>query len=142
MFSISIFGLSKIFSKFQYQEKIAKAYKENDNLEMSISLMQEKVSELNKAIQNIKEKDNAIRLYSNLPENDINIDELGTGGRVDKKLYIGDANSKRSTKLTNIDKSLTQISKELQSELISYENLTEILKRKNKSLMLLRQLFR
>ncbi|MEA3500028.1 MAG: peptidoglycan DD-metalloendopeptidase family protein [Candidatus Marinimicrobia bacterium] len=134
LFSISVFGLSKIFSKFHYQEKIAKVYKENDNLELSINLMQEKVSELNKTIKNIKEKDNAIRLYSNLPENDINIDELGTGGRVDRKLYVGDEISKRATKLTNVDKSLTQISKELQSELISYENLTEILKRKKQKL--------
>jgi len=134
LLSISVFGLSKIFSKFYYQEKIAIAYKENDNLELSINLMQIKVSELNKTINNIMEKDKAIRLYSNLPENDININELGTGGRVNRKLYIDNDNSKRSTQLTKIDESLTQISKEIQSEVISYENLTEILKEKKQKL--------
>ncbi len=134
LLSISVFGLSKMFSKFYYQEKIAIAYKENDNLELSINLMQIKVSELNKTINNIMEKDKAIRLYSNLPENDININELGTGGRVNRELYVGNDNSKRSTQLTNIDESLTQISKEIQSELISYENLTEILKEKKQKL--------
>jgi len=134
LLSISVFGLSKMFSKFYYQEKIAIAYKENDNLELSINLMQIKVSELNKTINNIMEKDKAIRLYSNLPENDININELGTGGRVNRKLYIDNDNSKRSTQLTKIDESLTQISKEIQSEVISYENLTEILKEKKQKL--------
>ncbi|MDA3954368.1 MAG: M23 family metallopeptidase [Bacteroidales bacterium] len=134
LLSISVFGLSKMFSKFNYQKKIAMAYKENDNLGLSINLMQEKVSELNKTINDIVEKDKAIRLYSNLPENDININELGTGGRVNRKLYIDNDNSKRSTQLTNIDESLTQISKEIQSELISYENLTEILKEKKQKL--------
>ncbi len=134
LLSISVFGVSKIFSKFQYQKKIAKAYKENDNLELSLNLMQKKVSELNKKINNIKEKDKAIRLYSNLPENDINIDELGTGGRVNRKLFVGNENSQKATKLVNVDKSLTRISKELQSALISYENLTEILKRKKQKL--------
>ncbi len=133
LFSISVFGLSKMFSKYYYQEKLAETYKKNESLELSINLIQEKVYELKEKINTVIEKDKAIRLYSNLPEHDINVDELGTGGRVVNKLYI-EADSKKSIKLIDINDNLTRISKEIQSELISYENLKEILKDKKTKL--------
>lgn len=129
LLSISFYGMSKIL--YQYFDSNSET--ENNNLITSIGLLQEKVDDLNLKIKDINEKDKAIRLYSGLPETDITIDDIGIGGRIDE-LYVGDEDTENFAKLTDLNKSLTQISKEVQLELVRYEKLAKVLKKNTEEL--------
>jgi murein DD-endopeptidase MepM/ murein hydrolase activator NlpD len=74
------FFLSDIFVNILYKSQLSGIRSEYYDLENSIREMEDQVTELTAQIDQIEEKDKAVRSYADLPQIDKDIRQLGVGG--------------------------------------------------------------
>ena len=128
---LSIIYLSaEILSDLLYEKRL-KEFKENYSI-MSDNLkhLQKKLEKLDDKILSIEEKDKAVRNYAGMPEIDLDIRKLGTGGYGIKSNILSDNIAPMINKeLIALELDIEKISRNVNLEFESYESIYDKVKK-------------
>ena len=116
-------------SKTLYDKRL-KEFKSNYNsVTVNIDAIQDRLEELDMQILEIEEKNKAVRSYAGMPEIDIDIKTLGVGGvdHRDTKI-LNNLAPAISKEISEIHLDIEKLSRQVNFELASYENIYEKVK--------------
>ena len=116
-------------SKTLYDKRL-KEFKSNYNsVSVNIDAIQDRLEELDMQILEIEEKNKAVRSYAGMPEIDIDIKTLGVGGVDSRDTRILDNLAPAISKeISEIHLDIEKLSRQVNFELASYENIYEKVK--------------
>lgn len=108
-----------------YKAKMQDLQANYENLSVKLLELKTQLDHANKQMENIEEKDQAIRTYAGLPQIDQDIRKLGVGGAFEKtKSYEGESENVFD-KISEIELNVDALSRRVKLELSSYNSLAD-----------------
>jgi len=130
IFTIIIFVLISLFimgvyflSEFVYYSRIENIKKNNQKFLETFYTLQGKIDSIEAGLQDLIEKDRALRTYADIPQVDIDIRKLGIGGRRYYKIKELDILFPDTLRISGIVHDIDRIGRLLNLEKASYEEI-------------------
>ena len=96
----------------------------------NLKFLQEKLEDIDDKVSIIEEKDKAVRIYAGMPEIDLDIRKLGTGGYGVKSNILSDNIApKINEELIALQLDIEKISRNVNLEIESYESIYDKVKK-------------
>ncbi|OUX32585.1 MAG: hypothetical protein CBE24_03135, partial [bacterium TMED264] len=90
IFFSTVYLSVEIFSDILYKNRLNEFKKNYSNMSKNLKHLQQRLEILDNKVLDIKEKDKAVRNYAGMPEIDLDIRKLGTGGYGIKSNILSD----------------------------------------------------
>ncbi|MAI85893.1 MAG: hypothetical protein CMF99_01715 [Candidatus Marinimicrobia bacterium] len=128
---LSIFYLSaEILSDMLYEKRLNEFKKNYNIMSDNLKLLQKKLDDLDNKVLVIQEKDKAVRNYAGMPEIDLDIRKLGTGGYGIKSNILSDNIAPMiNEELIALQLDIEKISRNVNLEIESYEAIYDKVKK-------------
>ena len=128
---LSILYISaEILSDMLYKKRLNEFKKNYNIMSDNLKVLQEKLDDLDGKVLTIEEKDKAIRNYAGMPEIDIDIRKLGTGGYGIKSNILSDNIAPMiNEELIALQLDIEKISRNVNLEIESYESIYDKVKK-------------
>tara|TARA_B100000900_G_scaffold408912_1_gene423944 strand:- start:179 stop:1087 length:909 start_codon:yes stop_codon:yes gene_type:complete len=128
-FSI-IYLSSEILSDILYEKRLNEFRKNYSVMSENLKLLQTKLEDLDNKVLVIEEKDKAVRTYAGMPEIDLDIRKLGTGGHEIKSNILSDNIAPMINKeLIALQLDIEKISRNVNLEIESYKSIYDKVKK-------------
>ena len=125
-----LFVSAEILSDMIYEKRLNEFKKNYNIMSSNLKLLQKKLEELDDKILFIEEKDKAIRNYAGMPEIDLDIRKLGTGGYGVKSNILSDNIAPViNEELIALQLDVEKISRNVNLEIESYEAIYDKVKK-------------
>ena len=120
---LSILYLSaEILSDMLYEKRLNEFKKNYNIMSNNLKFLQKKLEDLDNKVSVIEEKDKAVRTYAGMPEIDLDIRKLGTGGYGIKSNILSDNIAPMiNEELIALQLDIEKISRNVNLEIESYE---------------------
>ncbi len=129
LFIVTMFFSADLLSKFLYEKRIEDFKSNYKNMASNLEGLRDRLEKINFQMNEIENKDRAVRTYAGMPEIDRDIRELGIGGRsLEDKLLIDNLAPAVVKELSVLELDLEKISREVNLELSSYNSIYEKVK--------------
>ena len=123
-----VFGADYL-SDILYDNKISEFKKNYQNFSSNLSLIQDKLKELDNHVSAIEKKDDALRNYAGMPMIDKDIRKFGIGGvDISGHGIIDNLAPAINYELSSLQMNLEKLSRQINFELVSYESIYEKVK--------------
>ena len=128
---ISILYLSaEILSDMLYEKRLNDFKKNYNIMSSNLKFLQKKLEDLDNKVSVIEEKDKAVRIYAGMPEIDLDIRKLGTGGYGIKSNILSDNIAPMiNEELIALQLDIEKISRNVNLEIESYEAIYDKVKK-------------
>ena len=128
---LSILYLSaEILSDMLYEKRLNEFKKNYNIMSNNLKLLQKKLEDLDNKVLVIEEKDKAVRTYAGMPEIDLDIRKLGTGGYGIKSNILSDNIAPMiNEELIALQLDIEKISRNVNLEIESYEAIYDKVKK-------------
>ena len=128
---LSVLYLSAEILSDMFYEKRLNEFKKNYNIMSdNLKFLQKKLEDLDNKVLVIKEKDKAVRNYAGMPEIDLDIRKLGTGGYGTKSNILSDNIAPMiNEELIALQLDIEKISRNVNLEIESYEAIYDKVKK-------------
>ena len=128
---LSILYLSaEILSDMLYEKRLNEFKKNYNIMSDNLKLLQKKLDDLDNKVLVIQEKDKAVRNYAGMPEIDLDIRKLGTGGYGIKSNILSDNIAPMiNEELIALQLDIEKISRNVNLEIESYEAIYDKVKK-------------
>lgn len=124
-----LFFSAEVLTQILYQEKLQSIKEEYSSISHTLHELQGRLGEMNSDMENIEEKDKAVRTYANLPEIDQDIRQVGIGGiRLDRSPADIYENEEFKSKISELEMDIDHLSRKIKLELASYETVYDFVK--------------
>ncbi len=121
---------AEILSDMFYKERLNEFKKNYNVMSENLKLLQKKLEDLDGKVVVIEEKDKAVRNYAGMPEIDLDIRKLGTGGYGIKSNILSDNISPIvNEELIALSLDIEKISRNVNLEIESYESIYDKVKK-------------
>ena len=128
---LSILYLSaEILSDMLYEKRLNEFKKNYNIMSNNLKFLQKKLEDLDNKVSVIEEKDKAVRIYAGMPEIDLDIRKLGTGGYGIKSNILSDNIAPMiNEELIALQLDIEKISRNVNLEIESYEAIYDKVKK-------------
>tara|TARA_B100001250_G_scaffold402088_1_gene414756 strand:- start:754 stop:1683 length:930 start_codon:yes stop_codon:yes gene_type:complete len=124
LFMGTMFFGADLLSKFLYEKRIEDFKSNYKNMATNLEGLRDRLEKINFQMDEIENKDRAVRAYAGMPEIDRDIRKLGIGGRsLEDKLLIDNLAPAVVKELSVLELDLEKISREVNLELSSYNSI-------------------
>mgnify|MGYP001237023393 CR=1 FL=1 len=130
IFFSTVYLSVEIFSDILYKNRLNEFKKNYSNMSKNLKHLQQRLEILDNKVLDIKEKDKAVRNYAGMPEIDLDIRKLGTGGYGIKSNILSDNIAPVvNEELIALQLDIEKISRNVNLELKSYESIYDKVKK-------------
>jgi len=124
VFAGFIFIAADMLSDYLYQKRLDEFKSNYSTVSSNLRLLQDRLEEIDGQIQSIEEKDQAVRTYAGMPEIDLDIRQLGIGGRsIESDLMMDNLAPAVNQELAILEMDIEKLSRRVNLELSSYETI-------------------
>ncbi len=124
LFMGTMFFGADLLSKFLYEKRIEDFKSNYKNMASNLEGLRDRLEKINFQMDEIENKDRAVRAYAGMPEIDRDIRKLGIGGRsLEDKLLVDNLAPAVVKELSVLELDLEKISREVNLELSSYNSI-------------------
>jgi len=124
LFMGAMFFSADLLSKFLYEKRIDDFKSNYKNMATNLEGLRSRLEKINFHMDEIENKDKAVRAYAGMPEIDRDIRKLGIGGRsLEDKLLVDNLAPAVVKELSVLELDLEKISREVNLELSSYNSI-------------------
>lgn len=118
------FFMANLLSSYLYNKKINEYKASYGYVSENLSLLSEKITNLNKQIDIIEQKDSALRSYAGMPIIDKNIRELGIGGKkIESNRFLNNVAPIINKELAILELDVEKLSRQVNFEMKSYKSI-------------------
>ena len=119
-----LFISADYISKFLYDQRLQDFKMNYRTVSQNLELIQSRLSELDKQIIEIEQKDRAVRTYAGMPEVDKDIRKLGIGGTtLGKSVILDNLAPVVNREISMLQLNIEKLSRQVNFELASYESI-------------------
>ncbi|MBT3589697.1 MAG: peptidoglycan DD-metalloendopeptidase family protein [Candidatus Marinimicrobia bacterium] len=124
-----LFFSADSLSKLLYQKRLAEFKQNYHSVSQNLDALKTRLDFLDSQILALEEKDQAVRTYAGMPDIDKEIRQLGIGGIMsEKSLSMDNLAPAVNKELTALEFDIDKLSRKVNLELISYENIYDQVK--------------
>ncbi|MFQ6605484.1 MAG: M23 family metallopeptidase [Fidelibacterota bacterium] len=124
-----LFFTAEVFTQWVYHNKLREIQSEYSSIYTTLNYLQGEVENLDNRMEEIVEKDQAVRSYADLPPIDQDVRSLGIGGvPAERSPELDDQLPVIKSRISNLESNIKQLSREVKLELASYEDIYDKVK--------------
>ena len=121
-----LFLTADFLSNYFYERRLSEFRSNYSNVASNLTLLQDRLKQIDQQINEIEKKDKAVRTYAGMPEIDQDIRKLGIGGRnLELKVFSDNLAPAVNKELSILEMDLERLSRKVNLELTSYESIYE-----------------
>lgn len=130
-----LFFTAELFTDWIYQNRLKEIQSEYSSIFTTLNYLQEEVTNLDSQLDEIEDRDKAVRSYADFPPIDKDVRALGVGGiPVEQTPKMDNIIPKVKSRLSDLELNLDQISRRVKLELASYEDIYDKVKKDTEKL--------
>jgi len=119
-----LFFSADFLTKVLYQSRLTEIRDNNRSLMTMLLKTQNRLDTIEMEMQEIEEKDQALRTYANLPQIDTDIRKVGVGGmRIKKRVNLTELIPDIESKISKVELNLDELSRKVKLEKESFETI-------------------
>jgi len=124
VFAGFLFISGDFLSKYLYEKRLEEFKANYKNVAANLEVLRARLDQINLQMEEIEEKDKAVRTYAGMPEIDQDIRKLGIGGySLENKLLVDNLAPAVMKELTVLEMDLGKLSRQVNLELASYSSI-------------------